>query len=238
MADSSPLSPSRADGLFMSKRLDMLGMKIGRLTVVEFAGIQNSLVMWKCKCECGNEIIRSGSVLKRHRVNSCGCLQKDSTVARCWKHGKTRDKTWKCWQNILFRCNNPKCKGFHNYGGRGITVCERWNSFDNFLSDMGDCPEGLTIERKDTNGNYCPENCIWADCITQQNNRRDNFIINFNGQEYTAAELGRKFNMNGCLISQRIRKGWDINDAINTPVRHKSPNGSHCIYPSIPETVC
>lgn len=138
-------------------------------------------------------------------------------------HGMAYSKTYKIWNGILSRCTRPRSTSYENYGGRGIAVCERWQMFPNFLADMGECPPGSSIERIDNNGHYCPENCKWADRIEQGNNRRNNVIIEFNGEKLTAAQWGRKLGIARTTLIRRLRDGKPIERVLSPQIL---PNGN------------
>lgn len=132
-------------------------------------------------------------------------------------HGMSLTPIYSCWRGMLQRCENSKSKDFKRYGARGITVCQRWKSFEAFLEDMGEKPDGLTIERIDTNGNYEPSNCKWATPKQQARNRRDNVILQFNGQSKTVAEWADETGLERKTLEYRIRVGWDVAKALTTP---------------------
>ncbi|MNQ52852.1 AP2 domain protein [compost metagenome] len=153
------------------------GCTYGRLTVLREAGRHvfpsgASTRKVECLCECGNTTVVYATSVKSGNTQSCGCLIADSTRARTTKHGRVGTPAYHVWGAIIQRCTNPKHPGYKDYGGRGISVCDRWLSFDGFYADMGDPPPGLSIDRADNDAGYSPENCRWADSKTQSRNQR------------------------------------------------------------------
>lgn len=204
---------------------DLTGFKNGRLTVLEITNKKSGNdAIWKCVCECGNTTNVSGNHLKRKidSTKSCGCLTKETARELMTKHGMHTTKTYRSWVSMIERCYNPKAAGYDYYGGSGIFVCDQWlNSFENFYADMGDRPKDMTLDRKDSNGNYVPNNCKWSTIYEQANNRRNNVIINYNGINYTRGQLAEKFNIPTSILGSRLRHGWLLEDAINTPFKKK-----------------
>lgn len=205
----------------MSSRLiNMTGQVFGRLTVTGQNGRnRHGQTVWLCRCKCGKEKTNSRSNLIRGRVRSCGCLKRD--LAHAKSKGTKKSREYRIWAGIITRCLNPRSSSFPNYGGRGISVCDRWRKFENFIADMGPCPAGFSVERKNNNLGYCPENCTWADMIAQCNNRRTNNIISFNGESLTLAQWSRKIGINSATLKNRLVI-WPVEKSLTEPVRQRS----------------
>ena len=155
------------------RKRDLAGATFGRLTVI---GRAEPRRFWLCKCACGTLKNIRHDHLVDGRVRSCGCLGRESTGQRSLTHGHTRQRTltpeYESWASMLSRCRNPNATQYKWYGGKGIKVCDRWQSFENFLADMGTRPEGTSLDRIDPYGNYEPSNCRWADRLEQRRNQR------------------------------------------------------------------
>lgn len=151
---------------------DLLGQQFGRLYVLRECGRDNhGRAKWLCRCDCGTlKAIRSQSLIRQHTM-SCGCFHRDRAKAAATKHGHALSGTYVSWERMIARCTYPKNNRFHRYGGRGISVCGRWRKFENFLADMGDRPPGLSIDRRNNDGNYEPSNCKWSTPKEQAANR-------------------------------------------------------------------
>lgn len=201
----------------MSKLIDLKGNKYGRLTVIEKYG-KFTPTKWKCKCDCGNECIVIGNNLKRGFTKSCGCMQKEHPNNT--RHNMANTRIYQTWSNVKGRCKNPTDRAYKWYGARGITICEEWDNnfmaFYEWAIENG-YADDLTLDRIDANGNYEPSNCRWITIQKQQNNRRNNHIITYNGETHTTAEWARILGINYHTLQTRLhRNGWSIERAFNT----------------------
>jgi hypothetical protein len=158
--------------------MDLVGQTFGRLTVLAPAHVdKGGRAFWKAKCECGSDHVARGDLMRKGGIRSCGCWKSEMRRA-AWAgkgrrtHGLSRSKTHGIWASMKSRCLNPNVPTYKYYGGRGIRVCESWMRFENFYRDMGDCPPGYSIERRDVNGDYHPDNCEWIPRNQQAKNRR------------------------------------------------------------------
>ena len=162
------------------KRLDLIGHKFTKLTVTEFAGMDNAKQsMWKVKCECGTEKTVKGYALRNGNTKSCGCLLVEQGRKAGLSHGTHRmsnTRTYKSWDAMKARCLNYKSTSYLFYGALGVKICDKWMTFEGFYEDMGDRPEGTSLDRINPFGDYNKENCRWADKKTQLHNSRKNYI--------------------------------------------------------------
>ncbi len=150
---------------------DISGQEFGRWLAISHSGKVGEEHRWLCRCACGTERLVEGRNLRSGASQSCGCLIGETTTARNLTHGLTGTKTYNTWANMIRRCEDATAGGYVRYGGAGVSVCDRWHKFDNFLADMGEAPQGMTIDRRDNSAGYCKDNCRWATATTQARNR-------------------------------------------------------------------
>ena len=209
----------------MSRKLDITNKKFGRLKAIS-VNRTNGKSHWLCKCDCGKNVIIGVSQLTTGQTKSCGCLQREILGNIRRTHGFSGNRFYSIYKGIGKRCNNPKEPNYKNYGGRGIK--RLWKSFEEFKDDMYKSylnhvkkfgAKDTMIERKDNNGDYCEENCIWATKKIQNNNRRNNHFLTYKGKEMTIAEWSEYLGITQSVLYRRSGLGWSINRMFNQPVR-------------------
>ena len=204
------------------KTENLTGQKFGRLIVLERAIKKGKNAYWLCECNCPEhtKVIVSSSHLTKEHTRSCGCLKKEIVKIASRTHGMSHTRLNRIWRGMRKRCYNSKNKQYKNYGGRGITVCEEWQEFQPFYdwAMANGYKDDLTIERIGTNGNYEPSNCKWATQKEQQNNRRNNHLVKYNGEEKTIAQLANEYGLNYQTLLRRLQKGWTIESALTAPL--------------------
>lgn len=199
---------------------DIVGQTIHHVTVIAYTGKRDGKYhSYLCRCVCGKEIPRLRQSLTGKTVRkSCGCVRPSMGGAKngMFKHGKARaSRAYHTWSTMRGRCSNPTNPKYPDYGGRGITVCDRWQTFANFIADMGEPPPGMSLDRIDVNGPYSPGNCRWATQRTQQNNRRNTRLFEYGGELVPLAELARRHGISPKILRQRIdRDGNGISEAL------------------------
>lgn len=191
-----------------------IGSKFERLTITSHAGVdKRNRTLYNAVCDCGNIAICNATELRNGHKKSCGCLRSELSSKRMTTHGATKggksSKEFTTWCSIKQRCLDENTKSYHNYGGRGISICERWvNSFENFLFDMGKRPSSKhSIDRIDVNGNYEPSNCRWATSKEQGRNRRNNRIVNINGSDKSLVEASEIIGIKQGTLISRLNRG-------------------------------
>lgn len=203
-----------------SRVLNLAGMTFNLLTVIERAGTRISASggktsLWRCRCACGAEVTVDGSSIKQGKKYSCGCQKRDNGIAqRSFKHGLSRTPLYAVWKAMRRRCQRPSAISYPNYGARGISVCARWESFENFLEDMGEPPAGATLERLNNDLGYGPDNCIWASYAVQARNRRSSRNISFMGETRCLKDWARLLGIDQSSLSKRIKR-WGVEKALS-----------------------
>ena len=195
----------------MGKIIDLTGQKFNRLEVLEFVEVKKKFSYWLCRCDCGNEVIVRGNDLKSGKTQSCGCFCREFSKKRFTKHGMRYTKIYSTWLNMKNRCENPNDKRHPQYGGRGIKVCERWHNFENFYDDVSKLPhfgeKGYSLDRIDVDGDYCPENCRWANAKEQARNTHKNIFVEYNGIKMALSEASEKSGIFYQTLHQRYKRG-------------------------------
>lgn len=194
------------------------GVVIHQLTVTGWPEVRGKKSFVPVACSCGVKKDVRVDHLKSGKILSCGCARSLSVTTYKNRHGMTESTEYEIWCSMKKRCNNPNNAAYKNYGGRGIKVCERWEVFENFLSDMGPRPAGMSLDRIDNNKGYSPENCRWVERLTQSNNRRNVKTYTVCGVTGTMPELCRHFGMPTATVWARIKSNWDIDRAFTEPV--------------------
>lgn len=211
----------------MKQHADLTRKRFGRWVVLEegehkYSG-NHRVLYWRCMCECGTIREVCGGSLTSKKSESCGCLHNEMrAIGFNKKHGMAKTKIYATWGRIINRCYSKDLSDWPLYGGRGIRVCDRWRySFENFLLDMGNTyKEGLTIDRKNNDGNYEPGNCRWATQKQQQRNRRNNHSVTFNGKTQCIAAWADELKIKESTLGMRLgRYGWSVEKALTKPVK-------------------
>lgn len=200
------------------------GQIFSELTVIREAGKNNSGRYVLCECTCGKSTEVKVSFLVSGNTKSCGHLRKVSHTIKHARSGKG-DPTYNTWRAVVSRCTKKYDWSWDRYGAVGITVCDRWLDFSNFLDDMGDRPKGMTIDRIDNSKGYFPGNCRWATNVEQANNTTLNKIVEYRGHKGPLKETVSIFGGNYSLVKERIKRGWSMEDAMNKPVKEQYHHG-------------
>jgi hypothetical protein len=189
---------------------DITGLRFGRLTAVRpHSRNQYKRWDWEYRCDCGGSIVRDGGSVTSGNVRSCGCLRREVASAKAATHRRTGTPIHRTWAHMLRRCRSPDEAMWHRYGGRGIKVCERWNSFENFLADVGERPsQEYSLDRINNDGNYEPGNVRWATALTQQNNKERNRKVEYKGRLVGLTELAALTGIALNTLDTRWCRGW------------------------------
>lgn len=205
-------------------RLD--GQRFGLLTVIERAGSAEGFALWKCRCDCGREIIVASSRLRQGRKNCC--LSEEHKSARLISLTVEYKSEYVSWRSMYKRCTDMKHKHYASYGGRGITICEHWKVFRNFMLDMGRKPHPrFTIERDNIDGNYEPGNCRWISRADQGRNKRNSVFVTYAGRRMLLIDAIDDMGLSRSVVHQRLKAGWTLAQALALPLQKGGrPKGS------------
>lgn len=196
--------------------VDLAGQRFGRLLVIARAASDlKGGSRWFCLCSCGIQRVIAAHNLKRGHTKSCGCLQKQAAELRA-VHSMHGTPTYRSWQAMKTRCN---CRSYKNYGGRGVTYDPVWESFEQFYSDMGERPEGMTLDRVDSSGHYSAENCRWASWKEQGRNRRNNVLLEYQGEVRNLSEWSEITGISYQTLYTRLKANYPPERAIEKEAR-------------------
>jgi len=192
------------------KASDLVGKRFGSLLVVGVTRIPAAGSIIDCLCDCGQRMSARKGNLTRGSTTSCGCVWRSKITT----HGKTKSRVYVAWKAMHSRCK-PAARDAHNYAQRGIVVCKRWSKFENFLKDMGDPPEGMTLERINNDKGYFPSNCKWASYKEQLNNRRVNNLVTAFGKTQSITLWAEEYKLPVSTLRNRLfRAGMHPEDAL------------------------
>lgn len=204
---------------------DLTGQQFNQLTVMVFAGRKPRIggAFWRCQCTCGNQVIvRTGDLKKGQQ--SCGCLGSRNKIGDNNRtHGMSGSPIYAVWSSMLHRCELPSDTNYPKYGAKGIKVCERWQKFENFLADMGPRPSSeYSIDRKESTGDYTPDNCRWATVSEQNRNKRSARMLTLNGETRNMIDWANRLGISAGTIWNRLKLGWSEHDALTRPIHHRT----------------
>ena len=192
-----------------SMEQDLIGCTFGRWHVVSFAFVKAPHKYFNCRCDCGTERTVQGPSLTQGTTKSCGCFRRERSKERHTTHGACGHPGYASWAAMRVRCGNKKGEHYRHYGGRGIKVCGRWQTFQGFWEDMGPTwAPGLSLDRIDVNGSYIPENCRWATATQQAQNKRTNLVVETPWGPLTQSEAARRAGISVGCLKNRIHAGW------------------------------
>lgn len=213
----------------MGKAKDITSQKFGRLTAIKCVGINNHhKFLWECLCECGNKKIVPTGALISGNTKSCGCLHSEKLIEQNKTHNASKTLLYKIWCAMKERCLNEKSKYYNHYGGRGIEISGIWiNSFENFRdwAMLNGYQEGLSIERKNVDGNYEPNNCCWIKLGEQTRNKSNSIYLTINGETKLLIDFAMQYNLSPLLLRQRYHKGIRNEEILNPPKDSKFKHG-------------
>ena len=215
----------------MGMPIDLTGQRFGRLVAdVRSDNDKRGECRWECVCDCGKRTVVLSSHLRKGRIKSCGCLAKELSRERLmsipnrghFTHNGSNTRLYETWVNMKTRCLNPNNRAYKWYGAVGVTICQEWMQFENFQqwALSSGYTDDLTIDRIDPSGNYCPNNCRWITISEQQNNRKSNHYLTYNGETHTVKDWAKITGLRYATLLTRInREKWDVERALTTPVK-------------------
>jgi hypothetical protein len=219
------IPPGRKGCSSLRARLNIKpGDKFGRLTIITEVEQRNKKRYFLCQCDCGKQKTIWISALSTGNTKSCGCLQREITIRRNFKHGFNRTRLYRIWCHMIGRCQSPKDSHYKYYGGRGISVCDEWrNDFSAFFqwAMANGYKTNLTLDRKNVNGNYEPSNCKWSTWKQQSNNRTNNRYITFGSKTLTCQQWAEEIGIAPGALRYRLNQGWPIGEALYRPLKEK-----------------
>lgn len=206
-----------------TRPLDLSGQHFGKLTVEKQvprpAALTKAGTYWLCRCDCGTTLVIRRDSLTGGNAQSCGCARIETLRAVRTTHGMSGSSTYIVWCGMIARCENPKEPAYSDYGGRGVTICDRWHSFEAFFEDMGERPGSLTLDRIDNAGNYAPGNCRWATRIQQARNKRSNRLLTYKGETLPLSEWAERVGVSDVTLWARLNVyKWTLERALTTKV--------------------
>lgn len=206
---------------------NLTGKVFGRLTVLYRDNRTLNKVTWVCLCACGNTKSLPSAYLVHGGTKSCGCLASELTILRNTTHSKSNTPEYLIWSTMKSRCSNENVSSYHRYGGRGIKVCERWlNSFENFYEDMGPRPTNEhSIERRNGNKGYAPDNCYWATQMEQAQNRCSVRRFDYEGKSLTLTEIAQITGKDRTTLNSRVAAGKSLEEALSKEKKPYLYNG-------------
>lgn len=200
-----------------ARAIRMEGLTYGFLKVLRRAPNIDRFASWLCRCECGEQVVITGYLLRSGRKKSCNINDHRYRNPLLPKYDKLTNASW---SQMRTRCTNPSHKNYPNYGGRGIKVCPRWNNYHAFAVDMGPRPsKAYTIERVDVNGDYEPGNCKWATREEQDRNKRNSVHVTYQGKRILLIDLVKELGLSRGVVYGRLKLGWPLEHALALPLR-------------------
>lgn len=200
--------------------IDISGQRFGKLVAKEYIGRKKDQGYWLCICDCGNMCEKRTCHLKSGASTSCGCYRKIFASNQFKTHGLTKHPLYAIHRGMISRCHNPNSESYKMYGAKGIVVCERWHSFENFYNDViTGYKSGLELDRfPNPRGNYEPSNFRWANKHQQSRNKTDNRFLEFNGERIILEDWGKKLGIDKRVLWCRLKAGWPIEKTLTTPI--------------------